>query len=186
MFAESLPEEVLTIATDLNMDGAQARWDAFAANPGAITTDAVVNGYTEAEGVEAPKPKTLVELTGYDLTTYNQFMESNPVKVQYTMHLSDAYATPEDALKADNVVFWENGVEVSATLVAKEMLTADKVAVLDEDGTMHILITPKIEGTAESVSAAGEKLDTNFVTTSVFGKPASTTGVRSTVCWAAR
>ena len=35
---------------------------------------------------------------------------------------------------------------------------------------MHILITPKIEGTAESVSAAGEKLDASFVTTSVFGK----------------
>ena len=50
MFNESLPEEVLKIATDLDMTGAQARWNAFAANPGAITTEAIITGYTEAEG----------------------------------------------------------------------------------------------------------------------------------------
>ena len=32
MFGEALPEEVLKIATDLDMTGAQARWDEFAAN----------------------------------------------------------------------------------------------------------------------------------------------------------
>ena len=86
------------------------------------------------------------------------------------LRLSEAFQNPEDALKAENVTFWQNGVEIPASLVPKELLTPDKVAVLDEDGTMHILITPKIEGTAESVSAAGEKLDASFVTTSVFGK----------------
>lgn len=43
MFGEALPEELLTIATDLDMTGAQSRWDEFAANPGAITTDAISN-----------------------------------------------------------------------------------------------------------------------------------------------
>ena len=33
MFNESLPEEVLKIATDLDMTGAQARGNEFAANP---------------------------------------------------------------------------------------------------------------------------------------------------------
>ncbi len=42
MFDEALPEEVLKIATDLDMTGAQARWDEFAANPGKITTDAII------------------------------------------------------------------------------------------------------------------------------------------------
>ena len=36
------PEEVLKIATDLDMTGAQARWNEFAANPGAITTEAII------------------------------------------------------------------------------------------------------------------------------------------------
>ena len=44
MFGEALPEEVLKIATDLDMTGAQARWDEFAQNPGAITTEAIITG----------------------------------------------------------------------------------------------------------------------------------------------
>ena len=54
---ESLPEEVLKIATDLDMTGAQARWNAFAANPGAIATEAIISGYTEAEGVTGSEAK---------------------------------------------------------------------------------------------------------------------------------
>lgn len=46
MFGEAVGEEVLKITTDLDMTGAQARWDEWASNPGAITTDAVIQGYT--------------------------------------------------------------------------------------------------------------------------------------------
>ena len=49
MFGDALPEEVLTIATDLDMTGAQERWDAFAADPGAITTDAIIAELREDE-----------------------------------------------------------------------------------------------------------------------------------------
>ena len=56
MFDESLPEEVLSIATDLDMTGAQARWDEFASNPGSITTDAIISGYTADEAAAAQQP----------------------------------------------------------------------------------------------------------------------------------
>ena len=170
MFSEAIPDEVLKIATDLDMSGAQARWDEFAQNPGAITTEAIISGYGQQEGVELPKLETVITISGYDLTAYRQFLTDNPIEVEGVLRLSEVFQNPEDALKAENVTFWQNGVEIPASLVPKELLTPDKVAVLDEDGTMHILITPKIEGTAESVSAAGEKLDASFVTTSVFGK----------------
>lgn len=170
MFSEAIPDEVLKIATDLDMTGAQARWAEFAQNPGAITTEAIISGYGQQEGVEPPKLETVITISGYDLTAYRQFLADNPIEVEGVLRLSEAFQNPEDALKAENVTFWQNGVEIPASLVPKELLTPDKVAVLDEDGTMHILITPKIEGTAESVSAAGEKLDASFVTTSVFGK----------------
>ena len=170
MFSEAIPDEVLKIATDLDMTGAQARWAEFAQNPGAITTEAIISGYGQQEGVEPPKLETVITISGYDLTAYRQFLTDNPIEVEGVLRLSEAFQNPEDALKAENVTFWQNGVEIPASLVPKELLTPDKVAVLDEDGTMHILITPKIEGTAESVSAAGEKLDASFVTTSVFGK----------------
>ena len=170
MFSEAIPDEVLKIATDLDMTGAQARWNEFAQNPGAITTEAIISGYGQQEGVEPPKLETVITISGYDLTAYRQFLADNPIEVEGVLRLSEAFQNPEDALNAENVTFWQNGVEIPASLVPKELLTPDKVAVLDEDGTMHILITPKIEGTVESVSAAGEKLDASFVTTSVFGK----------------
>lgn len=44
MFGEAVGEEVLKITTDLDMTGAQARWDEWASNLGAITTDAVIQG----------------------------------------------------------------------------------------------------------------------------------------------
>ena len=56
MFGKAVGEEVLKITTDLDMTGAQARWDEWASNPGAITTDAVIQGYTEAENATKQQP----------------------------------------------------------------------------------------------------------------------------------
>jgi TP901 family phage tail tape measure protein len=68
MFNESLPEEVLKIATDLDMTGAQARWNEFAANPGAITTEAIITGYANSEDSEAQQPKIEAFITKYTVT----------------------------------------------------------------------------------------------------------------------
>ena len=133
MFSEAIPDEVLKIATDLDMTGAQARWDEFAQNPGAITTEAIISGYGQQEGVEPPKLETVITISGYDLTAYRQFLADNPIEVEGVLRLSEVYQNPEDALKAENVTFWQNGVEIPASLVPKELLTPDKVAVLDED-----------------------------------------------------
>ena len=56
MFGEALPEEVLTIATDLDMTGAQSRWDEFASNPGAITTEAIIAGFAADAESQAQQP----------------------------------------------------------------------------------------------------------------------------------
>ena len=57
MFGEGLSEEVLKIATELDMTGAQANWDEFAANPGAITTDAIIAGIQEQENAARQQVK---------------------------------------------------------------------------------------------------------------------------------
>ena len=38
------------------MTGAQARWDEWASNPGAITTDAIIQSYEEAENAVKQQP----------------------------------------------------------------------------------------------------------------------------------
>ena len=65
IFKESVPEEVLKIATDLDMTGAKARWEEFALNPGAITTQAVIDGYMEAETAIALEPRVTAFIEKY-------------------------------------------------------------------------------------------------------------------------
>ena len=337
MFGEALPEEVLKIATDLDMTGAQARWDAFAANPGSITTDAVINSYKESETVikqqplvdafiskytEVPtgadkssltptglvayvtkyaevttgadvsgiipenitaivaayrelatgtditqlKPDQIVAyikeyleaagvdtsdltpealtafvlayeeiigganttaltpsditamvvkyleadnvdiskltpdqieaivssfaeatgcdkstlmqnfvayiaryddtnaekpvltvsigLSGYDLVAYRRFIKDHPVEVAGIVRLGENYENPAEALLDPQTKYWQNGTEIPVTAVTEEMLTANSVAVLDKDGTMHILITPEVTGSQQALDAA--------------------------------
>ena len=113
------------------MTGAQTRWAEFAANPGAITTEAIVTGFTQQEGVEPPKLETQVAITGYDLIAYRQFITDNPLEIEGVLRLGEVYTDPEATLTDENVTFWKDGVEIPATLVPKELLTPDKVAVLD-------------------------------------------------------
>ena len=62
MLNGAISEEVLKIATDLNLDGAKAAWETFAASPGsAITTNAQVTSWEL--GDEAQKQTATVQAT---------------------------------------------------------------------------------------------------------------------------
>lgn len=115
---------------------------------------AMITAYEEAKGVVKPSYiTTRISITGYDLTAYRQFVRENPIEVMGTVRLSEIYADPKLALDDPNVMFWKNGVSVPANLVVAEQLRPDTVAVLNEDGTMHILITPEVSGTKEALDA---------------------------------
>ena len=49
------------------------------------------------------------------------------------------------------VKFWKDGVEVPIEAVPDGTIDASTVASLDQDGTLHILITPEITGTKEAI-----------------------------------
>lgn len=66
MFNGAVSEEVLKIATDLNLDGAKAAWEAFAAAPGAsITTDAYVNAWELGEEARRKKAEIDARIASY-------------------------------------------------------------------------------------------------------------------------
>ncbi|MEA5068496.1 MAG: phage tail tape measure protein [Christensenellaceae bacterium] len=243
---EMIPEEMQKLAVDLDLTLAQQRWAEFAANPGVITTDAVIGNYAQAE--EAPVPQPIVDalvqsyseiengastvqlspndvvaevasyleaeganisalkpdqveaivnayaeatgcdksallqaftayitayddtkavkptlsikvsITGYDLAAYNEFVRNNPVEVEGRVRLGEVYRNPLDVLNAPGAKFYQNGQEIPVGVVPKEKLTADTLFVLAADGTMHVLITPVVEGTAESMQAANDLL----------------------------
>ena len=73
--------------------------------------------------------------------------QKKPVEVQGIVKLGEIYQNPSDALLDPQTKFWQDGQEIPVEAVPTELLTADKVAVLDADGTLHVLIAPKITGT---------------------------------------
>ena len=105
---------------------------------------------------EKPTLTVPIGLSGYDLVAYRRFIKEHPVEVAGIVKLGETYENPAEALLDPQTKFWQNGTEIPVTAVTEEMLTANSVAVLDEDGTMHILITPEVTGSPEALEAANE------------------------------
>ncbi|MDL2205773.1 phage tail tape measure protein [Eubacteriales bacterium OttesenSCG-928-N13] len=264
-----VPDEMKKLAIDLDMTAAETRWAEFASNPGAITTDAIINSYSkgseaavpqpiidvlvksyqeieggastarltpddvvaqvisymEGEGcsiaalspdqieaivssyseatgcdksallaaftakiaayddTNATKPKTLlttkIAITGYDLAALQAFKENNPVTVTGIVQLREQFDNPQDVLDDPNAKFYMNGQQISVDVVPRDRITADTLFVYDSDGSMHVLITPEIKGTAESTDTAGAQLDKPTTFTNVLGETDASTTVEN-------
>ena len=100
-----------------------------------------------------------VGIYGYDLMAYRKFIRDNPVDVQGIVKLGEVYQNPSDALLDPQTKFWQDGQEIPVEAVPTELLTADKVAVLDADGTLHVMIAPQITGTQEAIDKLSPLVD---------------------------
>jgi len=130
---------------------------------------AYITAYDDSNAVK-PTLNMTVGIQGYDLKAYRAFISNNPVEVQGIVKLGEVYENPTDALSDQQVKFWQEGRQVPVEAVPGELLTADKVAVLDTDGTLHVLITPEVTGEAEAINAAAsDLLDTAVTTSTMWG-----------------
>ena len=121
---------------------------------------AYVTEYKNAEGVTLPTIEAKVGLTGYDTLAYRKFIAMNPVEVAGVVRIGEIYDNPTDAATDTDVKFFDRkGLEIPVAAVPQEALTADTVAVLSEDGTLHVLITPEITGTEEAVAEMRTAVD---------------------------
>lgn len=156
MLGESLVAEMEPILVELNMDNAVATWTAFANNPGAIT--ATVDSYDDS-GAPALTPTASVSVTGWDLKAFNAYMALNPTKINGVLRVKDFPGDASGLLKQDGTrVFDENGVEIPITPEVTKQITKNDLVVLNESGTIDIIITPKVEGTIDSVERIREAL----------------------------
>jgi len=120
---------------------------------------ALITSYQDKEGVSKPSYiEGQVGIVGYDLTAYNTFVAANPVTLKGVVRLSEKYGNPADVLNDPNATFWENGKEIPVNLVPASKITADTLMAYEEDGTMHVLITPKVTGTPEAVAEAAAEV----------------------------
>lgn len=156
--------------------------------------EAVVSAFAEATGCDkstllqdftayiaryddtnAQKPTLGVNvgIYGYDLIAYRKFVEENPVEVQGIVKLGEVFQNPADALLDPQTKFWQEGQEIPVQAVPTEMLTADKVAVLDEDSTLHVLIAPDVTGAQEAIAnLRSEVAEVDQLGVSALGKAA--------------
>ncbi|NLG34278.1 MAG: hypothetical protein GX548_02885, partial [Lentisphaerae bacterium] len=121
---------------------------------------AYITEYREAEGVTVPQLQTRIVITGYDYLAYQGLKTDMGMELEVPVRLGELQQGELDSLLAGGKVkFWKDGVEVPITAVPDGTVTAETVATLDEDGTLHILITPEVTGTQEAIDAASQAVD---------------------------
>lgn len=113
---------------------------------------AYITEYREAAGVKKPTLNLQVGLAGYDLLAYRRWLKNNKVEVEGIVRLSEAYEDPSSVLGESVVKYWKDGQEIPVTAVTSDMLRPDDVAILDKDGTMHVLITTEVTGAPEAIA----------------------------------
>lgn len=124
---------------------------------------AYITEYKEAESVRVPKPKTQVIITGYDYLAYRQLQNNPDLTLELPVRLGELPDGELDKLMSDGKVkFWKDGVEVPIEAVPDGTIDASTVASLDQDGTLHILITPEITGTKEAIDALSPVVDETY------------------------
>ena len=119
---------------------------------------AYITEYKEAAGVKKPTLNLQVGLSGYDLLAYRRWLKNNKVEVEGIVRLSEAYEDPSSVLGEAGVKYWKDGQEIPVTAVTSDMLKPDDIAILDKDGTMHILITTEVTGAPEAIAEMREQV----------------------------
>ena len=105
-----------------------------------------------------PTPSCKLAISGYDLTSLQQFQANNPVTVTGVVRLGDRFENPENVLDENDAHFYYNGKEIPVNLVPAEKLTAETIIAYDADGALHVLIMPEI-GTPEAVEESIEQME---------------------------
>lgn len=136
----SLSEEVIKIATDLDMTGAKSTWEAFAADPGSkVLTDAVVNAYGEKDGgadVSGLKPTvtaTVTEISGEGKTFEIKDYSLDPVTGKISLITGEGKTIPLENYTIDPVTGKLSGVDGEGRTYTVENATV----------TAEATVTPK-------------------------------------------
>ena len=116
-----------------------------------------ISSYDDSSAA-VPAPTTKLSITDYEMSTLNKTLDGNPIVVTGILRLGELYENPTDVLDEDNAKYYYNGEEIAVNLVPADKLTAETIVAYDEDGTLHINITPEI-GSSEALEEIVEQYE---------------------------
>ncbi|MBQ8202084.1 MAG: hypothetical protein IJZ74_10010, partial [Clostridia bacterium] len=153
----------LSKATDAQVDAMVTAYaEATDCDKTALKAEVVaqITEYVQAEGLNPPIITTKVQITGYEYLTYQDFQENSGLSVEVPVRLGEISEDDLATLSASGKIkYWQDGIEIPVTAVPEGAITADTIATMDEDGTMHILISPQVTGTQEAIDAISPLVD---------------------------
>lgn len=152
MFGEALPSEVTDILIGLDMTQAAADWEAFMEGKNPFETEGTIN----------IRLNQLDEAAIDAWETQNAGIELEGPPARIGLKLGDNWESElQQALESGKLRLYDkDGIEIPVTAETVNSLTAnDLVMGVDEDGTLHVVVAPKL-GTAEAAEIAVDKYTT--------------------------
>lgn len=159
IFGEALPEEILRVTAELDMEEATETWNAWISDKGTLTTTNSVNiqlnPLDQATITAWETNNSSITLTGPIAKVGVALGAGWQTKLQtaYEQGLLDVYGT--------------DGLPLTVTPEVLESLDGNDVIALDEDGTYHVIITLDV-GSTEAVETALAQMDQNPAEGTIF------------------
>lgn len=168
IFGEAIPEEVLRIVGELDMEGATETWDTWKSDKETLNTsgtmDIKLNSLDQATIDAWEAENSSISLTG----------PKAKVGVALGATWKSELKTKMDAgiLK----IYGPDGkkIDVTANPQVLDQLDANDIIAVDEDGTYHVMVTFDV-GSTEAVEYALEKIEENPAKDTVFSPIFSST-----------
>lgn len=166
IFGEALPEEVMRVLVELDMDGATETWENWVAGKETLTTTNTVNIQLN--------PLDQAEIDSWQSANSNLELIGSMAKVGVTLG-SDWQSELETALKNGTLqVYGTDGLPIPVTPEVVAALDGNDIIALDADGTYHVIITPEL-GSTEGVEAAFAQMSNNPGEGTIFAPITSST-----------
>lgn len=166
IFGAALPEEVMRVLVELDMDGATETWDNWVAGKDTLTTTNTVNIQLN--------PLEQAEIDSWESVNSSLELTGPMAKVGVTLG-SDWQSELETALKNGALqVYGTDGLPIPVTPEVVAALDGNDIIALDADGTYHVIITPEV-GSTEAVETAFAQMHNNPGAGTIFAPISSST-----------
>lgn len=159
IFGEALPEEILRITAELDMEAATETWNAWKLDKETLTTTNSVNIQLN--------PIDQAAITTWETANSGISLTGPTAKVGVALGADWQTDLQTAFTQGMLAVYGTDGLPLTVTPEVLESLDGNDIIALAEDGTYHVIITPEV-GSTEGVNLALGQLSRNPAEGTIF------------------